>query len=176
VCKKVQLEVSQFPTHSTKISALLDVVLFSITIGLPGPGWALALAMKELLIEQQDALKPAHIRTAYTLREDHPIRKLFVQAAVRPYLEHREDDHSRIGPDYDDSEDEAIDNARRNASGHKFVFDKEKKNIHRFAFDLYDNADKVWRKRDSVRTGKRRGITSFTNRVTCPLTGDRFTI
>jgi hypothetical protein len=171
ICKTIQLNRSQARTKSAEITSMLDLVLLAIKIGLPGAGYGIAARLKDILIDQRNALQGSHIETAYTLKKGHPIRKVIVKSLARAYFVFQEPPTSRKAQVYRKGEG---DNARRNAfSGERFIVQDQLDSLDEFKRELSDATMDILHNRNdcSSRSGKTHRI-SYTD----PLSGENFSL
>jgi len=136
--------------------------------------------LEKLLIKDRGALKGEHIKKAFKLPLKSGIQKLFVKAAVRPFLEFRDHGGNR---DLDDSEaedeDQELEEQYAIAYGpSKFVFQKEADSIDAFGKALFKEvrATNSRREKEILCTGGRKRKETVTTWHLDPLTGERFTI
>jgi hypothetical protein len=171
ICKSIQLNKSQAKRKSDEITSMLEFVLLAIKIGLSGPGYSIAARLKDILVNQRNALQGRHIETAYTLKKGHPIRKVVVQSLARAYFAFKEPATSRQTQVYRKGEG---DNARRNAfSGERFIVQDQLDSLDEFNRELSDEAMNILRNRNDhySRSGKTHRI-SYTD----PLSGENFSL
>jgi len=70
-----------------KITRYLDFIMLCNKLLLLGEWHAVIGAMRDCLVEDRRALLPQHVRSAVTLCSEHPVRRLFAEAAAVGYLD-----------------------------------------------------------------------------------------
>ncbi|EHL03341.1 hypothetical protein M7I_0560 [Glarea lozoyensis 74030] len=170
VCKNIEIDTLHYQTRSKQFDLIMSLVLFAKKYGLRGLGSDMVNHLKPLLIKQRSVLKPSHIRDVQTLVSPHPIQELFVQAAVKPYLEFRIDpNHREMTASFSSSssdDDSYRDEAHRIAfAGNHFMYEKELKTCPAFELELMRLAGKLWWKREvTKKSGGRGGMGIRTSR------------
>jgi hypothetical protein len=138
-CKKFSLELDVGLSTEKEITLLLDLVELSIMLGFPDPGLPVVDHTRFLLVEKRRALTTTHIQRAYTLEANHPIQKLFVQAAIQQYMRRdREYDQPDEGEEYCYPDDD-LDDAHADYDfdyGMRFRYIREFRSITAFKTDL----------------------------------------
>jgi hypothetical protein len=178
VCKNIEIATLRYQTRSKQFDLIMSLVLFAKRHGLQGLGSDMVNHLKPLIIKQRSVLKPSHIRDVQTLISPHPIQELFVQAAVKPYLEFRIDpNHREMAASFpsSSSDDESYrDEAHRMAfAGNHFIYEKELKNYPEFELELMRLARKLWWKREVTKKSGGRGGLGIRTFIVDPLDGEQ---
>jgi hypothetical protein len=181
VCKRFKLAPAQRRNISSEISTVLDLVVLASRLGLQGSESDLTAYLKRVLLRNRDwdrdELKGQHIRTAYTLAEGHPIRRLFAQAVVRSYAEFRHkrsDDDERFEISRSESESSDLNEAQRRAWHTKtWEYNSEYCEIKDFRIDLFVEVGKMWERMDINETKLKRFV-PYQIFLLDPLTRERF--
>ena len=195
---QINLDEEVYPRSQLKLDAVVTFLGHAINLGVQvhQPPNVILGHIKEYLIENREALRASHIRLAFGYhkpgREPHilkvmdadehvafreaawkPIQEMFVKSATRLLIEYREDplDVFHTGPVYT-SDDEGINEAKRNAFKRGFRYDREMEVIPEFRLQLLILLEKTNRMRtDKVtKSGKTLPGCYFLD----PLTMERF--
>ena len=75
-------------TASALIDRYLNFFVLADYISLLGPFNSVETSITKIVLHTRTALTCDHIRTAMALPSNHPIRTLFINATVKPYIEH----------------------------------------------------------------------------------------
>ncbi|KAI9053362.1 hypothetical protein LZ554_002321 [Drepanopeziza brunnea f. sp. 'monogermtubi'] len=187
VCKNGRLEEAQRKDRAAEVGAYVDLAVFASRVGL-GLGSSqsspLLARLRAVLASDRDALRGTHIREAYTrLGEGHRVRKLLLQASVKPYAQFKHQDPA--DDDGDDSEDVSAEeealalNSAQRASYLKdrFRFGAEMRAIQAYRYDLMEEFQRVWWRRTSheVRYSRTAHWCTRTE-LTDPLSNEQFFI
>ena len=174
-CKKIRLEHSQCRSKASELTAVMELVQLGVMLGIRDIGQNMVERLREIIIEDRDALKGHHIRCAFALGPGHGIRTLFINACVRLLIEFRGDGKSGSDPGYDDDEEEEVDAARLGAFAPlRFRFQAEMDVIEDFERNLLRAVQHTLATREMVRV--QRNKTMFTAWFEDPLTEERFTL
>ncbi|KAG4435888.1 hypothetical protein IFR05_008619 [Cadophora sp. M221] len=183
VCSVGQLTRAQRKSNSSRITALIDLAIFAseVNIGLGKERGSFSTMLKAILVKHRGALKGYHIRKAFeNLTAGHQVRKLFIKASLRPYVEFKNGGEDLI--ETSESDSESIDESRLNPAQRaayrkdRFTYLSELKNIEDYKTELRNEFQRVWWARNSrdEKYGKKHfcRITTLTD----PLTGERFDV
>ncbi|KAH6709543.1 hypothetical protein BKA61DRAFT_696236 [Leptodontidium sp. MPI-SDFR-AT-0119] len=183
VCSVGQLTRVQRKSKASEITAFIDLAIFAskVNIGLGKENGAFMTKLKAILIKYQGALQGSHVRKAFeNLRTGHQIRKLFIQASLRPYVEFHNAGENLM--ETGESDSESIDEGRLNPAQRaayrkdRFCYHSEFKQIEDYQNELLKEFHRVWWARNSQdqKYGKKHfcHITTLTD----PLTGERFEV
>lgn len=144
-----------------KITSILAMIEAARHLQYPLLGSLIARMVSKLesiLRSDHLALKAAHIREAYYLREDgEPIQDLFVKASVRRFMVCKDDDFNY---QFEDDEDDEMTAAQQAAySGSGFVFSQVMKRFPQFERALWSEVWKCLRQREERIVRPKRGKT-----------------
>jgi len=181
VCKRFKLAPAQRRNISNEISTVLDLVVLASKLGFQGSESDLAAHLKRVLVRNRDwdrdELECSHVRTAYTLPEGHPVRRLFAQALARSWGEfhhNRAEDDESFEVSRSGSESTSLNEAQRRAwETTEWKYNNEYCDIKAFRFDVVEEFGKMWQRMDRVET-KLKNFVPYRIFLVDPLTKKQF--
>jgi len=142
---------SSVSLNSKKITSLLRFLALADQIELLGPFDSVIASIRAVLVLDNENLLPEHVRAGVLLPLNHPVRKLFAQSCIRPYLFYI---HSK--------------QRAQSAVYIRFRFERELKESTDFAADLLRELSDVMISAGSTSNGVSRAT------LTDPLSGNQF--
>lgn len=178
VCSVGKFTPSQCRSKSTELTALIELAIFAETIGLPlgnKSAWFMS-TLKTTLIKHRNALNGSHIQLAFkNLTPNHKVRKLLVQASLRPYAEfHHAGEDLNCSDDDDDSNMNPAQRAAYRRS--RFCFEKEFNSLEDYQAELLREFHRVWWNRNSFNHRYSSRHSCRITNLTDPLTGEIFQV
>ena len=125
---------------SDKITILIQVIFVAERLGSKDTAEAVVSKLRKMLAEgrrvARDDLTVKHIELAYKLSKGHSLRKLVVEAAVKPHLEWRQLSSQGPANPYDTADGEQLNEAQRGFGGIRFMYKTPFDKISDFKFEV----------------------------------------